>query len=277
MRRSEEQVVLGAPHWICVETECEDFDSPESLLNKTAEDVRRAMLAFQIWRPKGWSAIIVNSESSVSGGLRVRSVTRPRCYSQSAWARQLSIDSQPVNELTQIVDGTFAALESDAVSAKNPFQYLEIGLQTVANNLKAGALLWMIGLDALSAAQKRDVFKARLCRLLGEDGNVFPQNLTGRQPAYKVGDLAADVYELRNQIAHGDRIRDKFLIKSDFRLEPDLRGFHQVPERSYQSVLCEAALFMLCAALRRVILDGDIMLLAKPKEWKAWLDKAKTV
>jgi hypothetical protein len=175
--------------------------------------------------------------------------------------------------LGRIIDGTFAALEADSISTKNPFQYLEIGLQTAVNHTKAGALLWMIGLDSLLAAHKVDTFKARLCRLLGANTYIFPRDYAGRQPTYKVGDLAADVYQLRNQIAHGDRIRDEYLVRSEFSLEPTLPDLYRIGERSYQSVLWEATLFLLCACLRQVILDGHLDLLAQPKEWKKWLGR----
>ena len=272
MRRSEERTVLEAPFWMCVERECEPPHNQHSLLQETAEDVRTAMLGFQIWMPKGWSAVIVNSEENQDGTWRVVTASFPESYFLSQWAKHLRVDARPVEELALIIEGVFVADESAAVSAKNPFQYLEIGLQTAFNHRKAGALLWMIGLDALLAAQKADVFKSRLCRLLGASSYLFPRDTFGRQPIYKVGDVAEDIYLLRNQIAHGDRIRPKFMAKQEFAIEPNV--FQYSPwERSYQMILCDAALFALCAALRRVIIDGNLPLLEQPRAWKAWLDK----
>ena len=246
MRRSEEQAVLQVPHWMCVEKDSGPYHNPHSWLQKTGEDVRTGILGFQIWCPKGWSAIIVNSEHGSDGALRVVTVSFPESYVLSEWSNLVKVEDQPLEELARIIDGTFAALESEATSVKNPFQYLEIGLQTAVNHFRAGALLWMIGLDSLLGAGGRDSFKARLCHLLGEQSYAFPKDYAGRQPAYKVGELAGDIYELRNQIAHGDRIRDPFLAKGEFRLEPGLPEFFRVRERSHQSILCEAALFMLC-------------------------------
>lgn len=274
MRHSEETAVRESPYWMCAEAECSSYDNRHSLLQETASDVRIAMLGFQIWMPKGWTAVIVNSELKESGAEEVVSVSYPECYWLSKWANLLSIDSQPFVELGSIIDGTLAALEADSISTKNPFQYLEIGLQTAVNHRKAGALMWMIGLDSLLAAQRADTFKARLCRLLGANSYIFPQDFLGRQPTYKVGELAADIYQLRNQIAHGDRVRSEYLKKSGFSVEPTLLDFFKIDECSYQTVLCEASLFLLCAALRQVILDGHLDLLAQPKEWKRWIGKA---
>ena len=154
---------------------------------------------------------------------------------------------------------------------KQSVPYLEIGLQTAVNHGKAGALLWMIGLDALLAAQGEALFAARLCRLLGKDTRIFPRDYAGLRPAYTVGELAADIYQIRNQIAHGDRIRAGYLRKSEF--DPPEHHYLGNEEWSYQSLLCEAALFALCAALRKVIVGGHLELLRQPRAWKKWLDE----
>jgi hypothetical protein len=60
--------------------------------------------------------------------------------------------------------------------------------------------------------------------------------------------------------------------KQEFAFEPNGSQYN-VWKRSYQMILCDCALFALCAALRRVILDGHLPLLENPKAWKAWLDK----
>lgn len=272
LRRSEENAVLEVNHWMCVERDSGPHHDAHVWLQKTTEEVRTAMLGFQIWCPKGWSGLIVNSEYIAGSALSVKGVSFPEPYFLSAWSKLLNVEEQPAAELSRIIDGTFVALESQAVGARNPFQYLEIGLQTAVNHFRAGALFWMIGIDSLLAASGRDLFKARLCRLLGENTFVFPRDYVGRQPSYRVGELAGDIYELRNQIAHGDRIRDSFLVDREFRIEPGVPDFYRLRDRSYQSILCEAALFILCAALRRVILDGHLALLAQHRRWKKWLD-----
>ena len=156
------------------------------------------------------------------------------------------------------------------------FQYLEIGLQTAVNHLKAGALLWMIGFDALLAAHGEARFVSRLCCLLGEGVRVFPGDRAGRRPAYTVGDLASGIYQLRNQTAHGDRIRKQYLERIEFRFEPAIPEYLRIGEWTYQSLLFEAALFTLSAVLRRVILDRHLELLKEPRAWKNYLDGRAT-
>jgi len=84
--------------------------------------------------------------------------------------------------------------------------------------------------------------------------------------------LAEDVYLLRNQIAHGARIYGKYLEKGRFRLGSGAVHYIELSHRSFQVVLYEATLFMLCAALRRVILDDRFTLLRDQRIWERWLD-----
>lgn len=85
----------------------------------------------------------------------------------------LSVEKSDPAQLPALVEGTLAALESKNTRQKNPFQFLEIGLQSAVNHYRAGALLWIVGLDGLLGAEKRDVFKARLIRRLGANTLVF--------------------------------------------------------------------------------------------------------
>jgi len=194
LRSSEQSIVLESPHWLCVEVESALYQHESAFHPATAADARSAMLALQIWCPKGWQAIIINAVRSDTDIVRVSNVVFGENYFKSSWARRLSIDDRPLEELKTIVEGTLKALNSNSVPARNPFQYLEIGLQTAVNHPKAGALFWMIGLDALLSAQHSVVFEARLSRLLGRNSHIFPRDYAGRQPAYKVGELAADLY-----------------------------------------------------------------------------------
>lgn len=107
----------------------------------------------------------------------IASLGYPRAVCSLQVGASLRINDLSVGELKALMEGTLSALQSEAVPSRNPFQYLEIGLQTAFNHPKAGALLWMIGLDALFVAQKEERFSARLCRLLGKDTRVFPEDL----------------------------------------------------------------------------------------------------
>ncbi len=270
LRRSEENNILQAVHWLCIESNCEQYDV-KMRLRESASDLRTAMLAFQIWVPKGWVGTIVNAEFTEKGLLNVDSVQCPEPYVMPPWGAFLSLENLSVAELGKLIDGVSSAIEADSAESRNPFQYLEIGLQTAFHHWKAGALLWMIGLDSLLAAQRETLFESRLCRFLGTDTRIFPHDRVGRSPIYTVGGVAADIYQMRNQIAHGDRIRESYLKKSEFHFDPPVSEYLRIGACTYQSVLLEAALFALLAVLRKVILDGHLQLLLRPRAWKKYL------
>ena len=270
LRGSEERYILQTTHWLCIESDGEQYDA-SMRLTESATDLRTAMLAFQIWAPKGWMGTIINAELTDAGSLRVANVQRPEPYATTRWGELLSLKNLSVEELGKLIDGVRSAIEAESTESRNPFQYLEIGLQTAFHHLKAGALLWMIGLDSLLAAQGEALFASRLCRLLGADTRIFPDDRVGRRPVYTVGGVAADIYQMRNQIAHGDRIREAYLEKSNFRFDPPEPEYLRIGECTHQSVFLEAALFALVAALRKVILDGHLELLRRPRAWKKYL------
>jgi hypothetical protein len=88
--------------------------------------------------------------------------------------------------------------------------------------------------------------------------------------------LTSGIYQLRNQIAHGDRIRKQYLERIEFRFEPAIPEYLRIGEWTSQSLLIEAALFTLGAALRKVILDGHPELLKEPRALKNYLDGRAT-
>jgi hypothetical protein len=273
LRQCEENSVLKTAHWLCIELKCDPpHNNVHSLVKDLASDLRSAMLAFQVWCPKGWSGTIVNTIRTDEGPIRVHSVCLPEHYAAGYWASLLRVDELHVDDLKKLIDGTLSALKSECTQVCNPFQYLEIGLQTTVNHPKAGGLLWMIGLDALLGAQGEALFTARLCRFLGKDTRVFPIDFASRRPVYTIGCVASDIYTLRNQIAHGDRIANRYVDEVEFEFDqPDPYGLLGIGKWSYQSILWEAALFALCASLRKVILEDHLERVKSFREWKRWL------
>jgi hypothetical protein len=67
-------------------------------------------------------------------------------------------------------------------------------------------LLWIIALDALVVAHDKETFVRRILALMGIDTFALPTDRSGAQPKYVIGDVADDLYTLRNIIAHGNEI-----------------------------------------------------------------------
>lgn len=271
LRRTEENEALGRSHWLCIESECEWHERHE-VLERTEITLRNGMLGFQLWGPKGWDGIIINARCADGGQVNVESVTFAEPYPMSQWGKVMDIKKLDTAELAPLVEGTLAALESRSVPVMNPFQFLEIGLQTAFNHIRTGALLWTMGLDGLVAAEKRHRFAARLKRLLGENTPVFPEDWAGRRPLYTVAEVAANMYDLRNLIAHGKEILEKYRQPINFKFEPAELAHLAVKKWTYETLLSESALFTLIAALRKIITYGHMATMKDRRAWEKWLD-----
>jgi hypothetical protein len=216
--RTEETEALERSHGLRVEEECE-YHERDRVVERIQNTLRSAMLAFQLWAPKGRDGLAILSE--VRDGLHVERVTFAEPYPMSQWGKMINTQTLNPDQLVPMVEGTLAAFESQSVPLINPFQFLEIGLQTAFNHMIAGALFWTFGLDGLLGnAGGREVFCARLNRLLGADTLIFPEDWAGRRPVYKVGEVCRDIFAFRDQLSHGQIILQKHRKQIDFKFEP---------------------------------------------------------
>jgi hypothetical protein len=237
-----------------------------------AEDLRTAMLGFQLWAPIGWDGLILDCRRSEDASLTVERVHRPEDYATPFWGRTLDLRKLDPAQLGLLVEGTLAAVESGCVQIINPFRFLEIGLQTAVNHRRAGAVLWMMGLDGLLAAERQMVFSNRLQKLLGKDTRIFPEDWAGRRPTYTVGELAASMFEFRSLIAHGKEILQKYREPIAFQFEPRELDYLAVEKWSRGTLMIESVVFSLIAGLRTVITDSLVERMRGQRAWKRWLD-----
>jgi hypothetical protein len=265
LRRTEITDALDRSHWMRLDTNCE-WHERNAVLNDLIATLRNAMLGFQLWCPKGWDGIIIGA-AQTDAGLKVETVSIPEPYPNSLWGRMLSVEKSDPAQLPALVEGTLAALESKNTRQKNPFQFLEIGLQSAVNHYRAGALLWIVGLDGLLGAEKRDVFKARLIRLLGANTLVFPEDWAGRRPSYTVESVAGKVFDWRNLIGHGKEILEDYRRPLRLEFEPTELSHLSVENWTNEMLYCESAMFMLIASLSKVIKDGLLPTLGDKRAW----------
>jgi len=97
-------------------------------------------------------------------------------------------------------------------------------------------------------------FAERLCGLLGAGSRIFPPSGLRRRPKYKVSDVVADLYQLRNEMAHGLPFHEKFRKTRGFLADGDEPIAEEFATFRYDQVLEECAAFLLCGALREVLL-----------------------
>jgi hypothetical protein len=118
-------------------------------------------------------------------------------------------------------------------------------------------------------------FRDRLSNLLGGDSFVLPPDRLYRlQPKYRVDDVLADLYELRSEIAHGRAISPKFREITGIVAEQN--GFSypgRIATYRYRNVLVECALFLLCEALRKILVLNLADTVAKEGSWRKLLQR----
>lgn len=270
LRRTEEEAVRERSHWLWIERECEWAD--HELLAEMAKDLRTAMLGFQLWASIGWDGLILDCWRTGEGCLTVERVHRLEQYATPLWGRMLDLQKLDPAQLGPLVEGTLTAEESGCVPIVNPFQFLEIGLQTAVNHRRAGAVLWMMGLDGLLAAEGQVVFSNRLRKLLGKDTPIFPEDCVGRRPTYTVAELAANMFEFRNLIAHGREILQKYREPIALQFESGDSDLLALEKWSQGTLMIESIVFALIAALRTVINDSLMERIRRQRAWKRWLD-----
>ena len=151
---------------------------PSARPEKAAEEsgvwlLQNTQIALQVLLPRVSELIFVTLDSESRLDLRTsvgRAIEPPR------WARMLWPDKTSKSELIKTVAGVQRAFSSRSVRLKNPFYFLELGLQ--ANHGAIRTFLWTTWIDTLLVANSEGKFKRRLCNLLGPTSYLFPADGT---------------------------------------------------------------------------------------------------
>jgi hypothetical protein len=244
------------------------------LQSNAKELVRNAVLAYQVARPVGTDAegsfVVLCKKKDES--LVIESVDVYRRLEPTRWGRMIVPEPIDVTAFTAIAVGVQEAFQKKIVRLQNPLYLLELGEE--ANNPHVRILLWVTALDALVMAGNPKAFERRMHNLLGRKTFVFPAMVYLPQPKYTLGDVVCDLYELRSEIAHGRKIRDGFRKEVGFQ---DVDG-NQIDgyEHSYlrRQILEEAALFLLCLALRTVFTNNLTDVVADAGRWREHLERS---
>jgi hypothetical protein len=171
------------------------------------------------------------------------------------------------NLFPPIFAGVTRAFSGEVVRLENPITMLEKAMQ--AGHHYLGVLLCVMGLDVLFMAGEKSNFIRRIGGFLGMDSFVFPAVLSANcQPTVKIGDVLADMYELRNLTAHGlpipkNPFREKYeLLSTD--------GQHLTySDYYYTELILDSSLFILAGALRRIFTESLTDHACDQVRWKA--------
>jgi hypothetical protein len=144
------------------------------------------------------------------------------------------------------------AMEGESWKFRMAVQFHDLG-HFQAIDWKARFLLWCSAIESLYTSHNWEhqgslVATARIKWFLGENTNIYPPGDISdllEHPQITVGDVVDELYEMRNFIAHGDRLPEEFFTTAM------RRGFNgDVYKRE---VLIEAASFIIRTSLLRVL------------------------
>jgi hypothetical protein len=169
----------------------------------------------------------------------------------TGWAVRCALPSDAMQEAPAVFERVLEAFYKPILPLQIPLWMMEQGLAAPDQHIRI--LLCATGLSSLTKASGQAAFRERLCTLLGGDCLIFPPDCEGRQPRYRVDEIAGHLYQLRNELAHGLPFGAIFHKKTGFL---SCCGDPLLPEMAryrYDKVLEECAVFLMCRALRAVL------------------------
>jgi len=241
-------------YWLCYEFE--NSHPPDSVRFRRRQEaaiklMHHALYAIQILLPFGAANLFLLYRQTESGPILHFSEHRP-AYIGTVWAHLCDVPASFAEDIPVLLTRVRKAFQKPTLRLQIPVWLLEQGLGAPDRHIRI--LLWATGLDGVTQSGGVSAFNERLCSLLGSDTEIFPPSKTACKPTYRVADVAADLYLLRTEMAHGLPFHEKFRKKREFIADTGAAVSSELASCRYDQVLEECAAFLLCKALREVFL-----------------------
>ena len=165
--------------------------------------------------------------------------------------------NQDANDLRTHAPGFLHAMRGQFWKFRMAVQFYELG-HFQALDWKARYLLWCSAIESIYTSHSREhqgslVATSRINWFLGAGTYIYaPGDISNllQDPKIRIDQIVDDLYEMRNFMAHGDKIPDPFFTTT-------LRtGFNGPVQK--REVLLEAASFIVRASLLKILRDGLI-------------------
>jgi hypothetical protein len=210
--------------------------------------MQHAMYSIQILMPIG-AANLSLLYLRTDGGLKLDSSQHRHVFTGTAWARWCDVPETFSADAPVVLGRVREVFQKPTLRLQIPVWLFEQGL--IAEDRHIRILLWTTGLDAVTRSGGIAAFADKLCGLLGPGTEVFPPSAEHGTPPFKVGDVVEDLFRLRTEMAHGLPFHEKFRKQRAFLADGACPEFANC---RYDQVLEECAGFLLCRALREVLL-----------------------
>ena len=242
-------------YWLCHEY---DNPYPEELARhkKRRETAFKLMVyatyAVQVIMPCGATGTFLlyrrNGEGWSTCGVERRQPMLP-----TEWGLRCVAPPQFIRDAAATLERVLEAFYKPVSRLQIPLWMMEQGVAAPDRHIRI--LLCATGLSSLTKASGQAVFKERLCSLLGGGTLIFPPDDSGRQPGYRVEEVAGHLYQLRNEMAHGLPFGPIFHKKTGFLDCGGQPVSEEFARYRYDNVLEECAVFLMSRAMREVLLS----------------------
>jgi hypothetical protein len=226
-----------------------DWEANQKGLNR----FRSGIMAFQVIKPIETLGFIYYGRTYIGDAFSINRVERHPKMDGRQWARMKKFEPAMLEVVPDMIQRIQAVWNADNAERKNAVTFLQLGLES--SHPYVSGLLCVMGLEAIFDSDNRNDFKRKLCDCLGPTTLAFPDwNAPTAPPPYTVEDIAIPLYMLRNKLAHGVDLRK---AAADRSTPVDLTAKVKLTEHSgptaYSLVLSQAAIFLLCQVLQRVL------------------------
>jgi hypothetical protein len=245
-------------YWLCYE-----FDNPHPPDNvrfrrrqeAASKLMLHAMYAIQILAPIGAPNLFLQYRKA-GDGWELETSQRRQAFLETVWGSACPVPDSFGAEVPALLERVRQAFQKPVLRLQIPVWLLEQGMGAPDRHIRI--LLWATGLDGITRSGNTAAFAERLCGLLGPQTRIFPADAAGRQPKYRVIDVVEDLYQLRNEMAHGLPFHEKFRKTRGFLGDGDLPISADFANYRYDHVLEECAIFLLSRALKEILLRNCI-------------------
>jgi hypothetical protein len=246
-------------HWLCYRFE--NAYPSDNVRYRRRQDAAfklmlHAMYSVQILVPIGAANLFLLYRET-DNGLILDSTQHRQALIETVWGRVCDIPASFPDEIPVVLERLHEAFRKPTLRLQIPVWLLEQGLAAPDRHIRI--LLWTTGLDGITRGGGTVAFAERLSDLLGAATQVFPPSAANRRPNYRVIDVVEDLYQLRNEMAHGLPFHEKFRKKRGFLADDDQPISEEFASYRYDQVLEECGVFLLCRTLREAFLRNSVL------------------
>ena len=227
-------------------------------IDRNAEILTRNVAAcLRLIRPMRERALVMRGTIRDDGTFDVTGFDIPNLHLLEVPEVQklFALRNQDADNLRQFLPAFVRAMRGEFWKFRMAVQFHELGhFQPL--DYKARYLLWCSAIESVYTSHTWEhqgtlVATSRIKWFLGEKTSIYAPGDISRllqDPHVIVGAVVGDLYEMRNFMAHGDKIPDRF--------------FNEFPRQSFNGdvtrveVLIEAASFIIRASLLKILRDG---------------------